>query len=61
MSKRVTRDGSPPPGRRTCPKCGDEAIRTIAVPWYPELEYLFCDKCQYLWTIVRASKHKRSE
>ena len=60
MSKPITRDGSPSPVQPTCPKCGSNAIRRIDVPWYPELEYLSCDKCQYLWTAARGSKQVRS-
>lgn len=58
MSYPVTRDGDPSHGRRTCPKCASDAICTIAVPWYPELDYLSCETCHYVWTVARASTHE---
>jgi hypothetical protein len=41
--------------RPTCRHCGSAAVRTIPVPWYPELDYLSCDQCHHVWTIKRAS------
>ena len=61
MSHPITRDGEPSHGQRTCPKCATDAIRTIAVPWYPELEFLSCDTCQNMWTVARASTHVGSD
>ena len=49
------------PGRRTPilrrrqGRGATDAIRTIAVPWYPELEYRSCDMCHYAWTVARAA------
>jgi hypothetical protein len=58
MSKPTTRDGSPSPRQPTCPRCGSGAIRTIDVPWtHTELEYLWCHRCQYLWSVARGSRH----
>ena len=51
--QRKSPDGSPSHGRRTCPKCWSEYPRTVPVDWYPELEYLSCEQCHYVWTIER--------
>jgi CheY-like chemotaxis protein len=61
VSHPISRDGEPSHGQRTCPKCATDAIRTIAVPWYPELEYLSCATCHYVWTVARASTHVGSD
>ena len=39
---------------------GGSAIHTtctIPVDWYPELEYLSCERCQYMWTIERTRRN----
>ena len=61
MSHWVTRDGEPSHGQRRCPKCGTDALRTIAVPWYPELEYLSCDTCHYVRTVAPLSTQMGSD
>ena len=47
--------GSPSGGQGTCPKCRSEQVRTIPVEWYPELKYLSCDRCRYMWTVERTN------
>jgi hypothetical protein len=53
MTDRVTPGGSPSSVRQTCPKCGTKGVRTLPVGWYPELAYLACHRCQYVWTVER--------
>lgn len=55
----VRPDGLRSGARPTCPHCGSQTIRTIPVPWYPELEYLSCDACHHVWTVKRTSKDDR--
>jgi len=59
MIRLGTPGGAPPGSRPTCPKCGSDTIQTIEVPWYAELEYLSCDKCQYVWTVPRAQRKSK--
>ena len=47
------RGSAPPEVRPKCPHCGSSEIRTMTVPWYPELEYLTCDSCKCIWTVKR--------
>ena len=47
------RGSAPPEVRPKCPYCGSNAIRTMTVTWYRELEYLTCDKCNSIWTVER--------
>ena len=60
MSKPTMRDGAPSADYRTCPKCGLHAIRTIDAAWDPDVEYLACDTCPYMWTVAHRATHVRS-